>query len=62
MGKQAVVAQRNAYTRRRNQKQEEDKLEEVQPIVPDVDWDTDRCGEKRSDKKRAILPVNFFPG
>ena len=62
MGKQTVVTQRNAYTRRRSQNQEEDNLKDVQPIVPDVSRDTDNCGEKRSDEKRAIPPINFFPG
>ena len=60
MGKQAVVAQSNAYTRRRNQSQEETDLKDVQPVVPDVSRDTDNCGEKRSNEKRANFSNKFF--
>ena len=57
-----MVAQSNAYARRRNQSREETSLKDVQPVVPDVRRDTDNCSEKRSDEKRAIPPINIFPG
>jgi hypothetical protein len=62
MRKQAVVAQSNAYTGRRNQSHEKTNLKEVQPVMPDVNGDTDNCGEKRSDEKCNIPPINVFPG
>ena len=60
MGKQPVVAQSDAYARRRNQNQEETDLKDVQPEVPDVSRDTDNCSEKRSDEKRGNSSNKFF--
>lgn len=56
-----MVAQCYAQSGRDDQEKKEADLKGVQSKVPDVGGDGKESGQERSDQKRAIYPVNFFP-
>jgi hypothetical protein len=61
VGEKPVIAKRNAQSGRGGKKNKEADLKGVQSEVPDIGRDCDEGGQKRSDEKRAIYPVNSFP-